>query len=440
MNDHLLLKPGEHKPFGVQATGFMMPYKYGLFVGGYGSGKSEIMHLRALYDFFAYPSIDIAIYSPSFDLLTLNNLPRMVELLDETGYKYDLNKGTMTIVVSGYGRMIFRSLANPERIVGYEVGRSYIDELDTLPGDKAEVAWNKIIARNRQIVNVPTRIENETIELSTNLHAVMNKVTAYTTPEGFGSTYKKWAKSKNPDYGFVKIPTWENPYLPPDYVQSIRDSYPSQLAEAYLSGDWVNLTSGSVYPEFDRKKSKTDEELQEGERLIVGMDFNVTRSCAVIFVKRKDKICAVDEIYNAFDTRDMIQVLLDRYPTSEITVFPDKTGRARKSVNATETDIILLKNAGFQVKERGVNPPIKERVAACNNGFEKGYIKVNIEKCPNLVATLEQQTWDGNGMPKKDGTEDINDAFGYPVHALYKVKRQVTWAYNPRERQRVGSY
>jgi len=442
--NHILTEP--------QGEGFLNTCKFPLLSGGFGSGKSEVMHLRAVTDFVSYKGIDIAIYAPSYDLLTLNNIPRIEELLIQAGVQYELNKGTMKIVAPGYGVIIFRSMANPERIIAYEVARSYIDEIDTLSKSKAEVAWNKIIARNRQVYlthDIPGVLDSEQVLLNEEqceilgltlgeAKMLMNKVSAYTTPEGFNFTYDRWVVNPTPDYEYVKMPTWSNPHLPPDYVQSIRDSYPKQLAEAYLAGEWVNLNNGSVYGNFDRKDNNCETEANETEHLIVGMDFNVERACSVIFVKRKDQLQAVDEVFNAFDTNDMIAILKDRY-NNPITVYPDKTGRARKSVNATESDIILLKNAGFKVKELGVNPPIKERVVACNNGFEKEHLAVNVSRCPNLTTMLEQQVWDGNGMPNKDGKEDINDAFGYPVHALYKVKRNVSWAYNPRKRHSIGT-
>jgi len=445
--------PTQHILTPEQSSGFTNTCKYPLLSGGFGSGKSEVMHLRAVTDFIGYAGIDIAIYAPSYDLLTLNNIPRIESLLTEAGIAYDLNKGRMSIEALGLGKIIFRSMANPERIIAYEVARSYIDEIDTMPKNKAELAWNKIIARNRQVYltneldNVPQSeqvllTEEQLIVHNLPLGAkmLMNKVSAYTTPEGFNFTYDRWVVNPTPDYEYVKMPTWSNPHLPADYVQSIRDSYPTQLAEAYLAGEWVNLTNGSVYSYFDRKINACKSTIQQGERLIVGMDFNVERACAVIFVKRKSQLQAVEEVFNAFDTNEMIDILKNRYEHNTITVYPDKTGRARKSVNATESDIILLKNAGFAVKEQGINPPIKERVTACNNGFEKEHLAVNVEKCPNLTMKLETQTWDGNGMPKKDNTEDINDAFGYPVHALYKLKRSVNLARNTRKRLKVGSF
>jgi hypothetical protein len=77
--------------------------------------------------------------------------------------------------------------------------------------------------------------------------------------------------------------------LPDDYISSLYESYPPQLISAYLRGQFVNLTSGAVYPDFDRKLNHTDEEIKPGEPLIIGMDFNVLKMAAVVYVIRDGK-------------------------------------------------------------------------------------------------------------------------------------------------------
>ena len=437
----------KHKLTIPQGRGFLQKCKFPLLSGGYASGKSEVLHLKAITQFSNYPGIDMAIYSASYDLLLLNNIPRMQVLLKEHGIVHKFNKQQMTITCQGHGKIIFRSLGTPERIIAYEIALSFIDELDTLPMNKAEMAWNKIIGRNRQVyTDVEGSPLSDLIELTDDqkklypgkTHMLQNKVSVYSTPEGFNFTYHRWKKSTNPDYGYVQVATTSNPHIPPDYEQSIRDTYPKTLAEAYLAGNWVNLTSGSVYYSYDRELHRTDTTVKNMEPLIVGMDFNVGRSAAVFFALRNGILHAVDEIHKAFDTRELITITKERYPHNSLSTYPDLTGRARKSVNATESDHILLKNAGFSIKEKGVNPPIKTRVMSVNGAFEHGKLKVNPEACPNLADMLEQQVYDNNGMPKKDGLEDINDAFGYPVERIFRIKRNVRYD-EPRPRIYVGS-
>ncbi|NPS72445.1 terminase, partial [Pseudomonas aeruginosa] len=82
--------------------------------------------------------------------------------------------------------------------------------------------------------------------------------------------------------------------------------YPPQLIAAYLRGQFVNLTAGTIYTAYDRTLNASQETVQPGEPIFVGMDFNVGKMAAVVHVKRLGLPHAVDEIVNGYDTPDMI--------------------------------------------------------------------------------------------------------------------------------------
>ena len=87
-----------------------------------------------------------------------------------------------------------------------------------------------------------------------------------------------------------------------------------------------------------------------------------------------------------------------------------------RSVNASESDISLLKQAGFTVKVNAQNPRVKDRILSVNGALSQGKLWVNARKCPDVVSCLEQQAYDKNGEPDKQGGFDHqNDATGYPI-------------------------
>lgn len=177
-----------------------------------------------------------------------------------------------------------------------------------------------------------------------------------------------------------------------------------------------------------------------GEPLYIGMDFNVGKMAAVAHVKREGMPCAVDEIVNAYDTPDMIRRIKERYwkyeggkyrPTCQIRIYPDASGDSRRSVNASQTDIALLREAGFVVCVNSSNPPVKDRINAMNSMFcnalgERRY-KVNPDTCPSYTEALEQQPWAANGEPDKTtGHDHVNDAAGYFIVKEYPVIKNFT--------------
>ena len=143
-------------------------------------------------------------------------------------------------------------MEKPQTIVGFKIGHALIDELDVMPMVKAQRAWRKIIARMRY-----------------KQAGLLNGIDVATTPEGFKFTYEQFVKeasssdAKRALYGMIQASTYDNEKnLPDDYISSLRESYPPQLIEAYLRGQFINLTSGAVYPDFSRKLNHTDETTQ----------------------------------------------------------------------------------------------------------------------------------------------------------------------------------
>ncbi len=106
----------------------------------------------------------------------------------------------------------------------------------------------------------------------------------------------------------IQASTTSNPFLPEDYVQSLRDTYPGQLIDAYIDGEFVNLTSGSVYYAYDRRKNSSRETIQP-ETLYIGQDFNVGHMASTVYVQREYVWHAVAELVDMFDTPDVVRRL-----------------------------------------------------------------------------------------------------------------------------------
>ena len=216
--------------------------------------------------------------------------------------------------------------------------------------------------------------------------------------------------------------------MPEDYISSLFESYPEQLILAYLKGQFVNLASGAVYPDFDRKLNHTDEEIKPGDVLFVGMDFNVLKMAAVVYVIREGNPYALDELVGVRDTPTMAKLLVERFPQHEMIIFPDAAGQSTSSKNASESDHRILRQSGLKVEVNSVNPAIKDRVNAMNaqilNSKGERRLKVNTNKCPRYTETLEQQIYDKFGMPDKAaGLDHVGDAGGYFIVKRFPIIR-----------------
>ena len=387
------------------------------FVGGYGSGKSAAAIARAMALKMHFKQCDVAYYLPTYPLVEDIAYRRFPELCERKGWPYKLNKASAFIEFPGAGRIVFRTMEQPHRIVGYEVAHSILDELDTLPTEKAREVWNRVIARNRQ--KMPGDFPNT--------------VAVATTPEGFRFVYERWHKKPAEGYVLFRAKTIENAAnLPPGYIDNLKNSYPEQLLSAYLDGEFVNLASHSVHSEFDRALNSSNETIKPYEPLHIGLDFNVGNVSAAVGVFRGEALHFVEELTGVRDTPTLCMMLKDKYKVAghAVHIYPDASGGATKSVNAALSDIVLLRAAGFQVWANSKNPAVRDRVASVNALIHAGgkrRLFIRPDTCPSMIEGLEQQAYDKHGDPdKSSGLDHLNDALGYLVAYKFPVHRGPT--------------
>jgi len=312
-------------------------------------------------------------------------------------------------------------MEKPGEIVGFKIGKGLVDELDVMRIDKARTAWRKIIGRLRYKVD-----------------GLLNGVDVTTTPEGFKFVYEQFVKQvrERPHlaslYGMVQASTYDNEAnLPDDYIDSLLESYPKQLISAYIRGQFVNLASGNVYANFDRKLNHTGEQIKPGEALHVGMDFNVMNMTATVNVTREDRPLQLAELTKIRDTPEMARVLKERYRDKghAIRIYPDASGQNTSSKNASESDLTILRQAGFTIEVNSANPAVKDRINAFNglilNAKGERRYKINTDNCPVTTEALEQQAWAPSGEPDKStGHDHPNDAEGYFIVKRWPIVKR----------------
>ncbi|MEO1108273.1 MAG: phage terminase large subunit [Pseudomonadota bacterium] len=388
--------------------------KFRAYVGGFGSGKTYVGCLDQGLFAGAHPKTIQGYFAPTYRDIRDTFWPTMDEAAHSLGFRTKIKSSDKEIELYRgkvyYGTTVCRSMDDPTNIVGFKIARALVDEIDILSKDKAQNAWRKIIARMRLV-----------------LPGVVNGIGVTTTPEGFRFVYDTFKREPKSNYSMVQASTYENEeYLPDDYIPSLLEDYPEELIKAYLMGEFVNLTSGTVYRSYNRVGSRSTETIQDGEPLFIGQDFNVNNMASVIYVKRSSGWHAVDEITGGIDTPRVIETIKDKWPEHRITIYPDASGTSRKTVDASKSDIALLKQAGFVVKAKASNPRVKDRVLATNGAFERRDLWVNDKACPTFAEALEQQAYDKNGEPDKTtGHDHINDAGTYMPAYEMPIKKPV---------------
>lgn len=412
-----------------QSQFLQLPHKFKAYVAGFGSGKTWVGCAGIGAHFWQWPGINQGYFAPTYPQIRDIFYPTMEEVAFVMGLRTKLKSADHEVEVyegrKCRGTVICRSMEKPETIVGFKVGHSLVDELDVMNVIKAQTAWRKIIARMRY--NVP---------------GLLNGIDVTTTPEGFKFVYQQFVKAvrEKPDlarlYGLIQASTYDNEEnLPADYIPSLRESYPPQLIEAYIRGQFVNLASGSVYPNFDRRLNHTDARMAPAEPLHVGMDFNVMNMTATINVVRDGLPYQVGELTGVRDTPEMARILKERFKDQNhpVRIYPDASGQNTSSKNASESDLSILKQAGFVIEVNPSNPAVKDRVNAYNamilNDKGERRFKINTDLCPVTTEALEQQAWGKNGEPDKTtGHDHPNDANGYFIVKRWPITKRIAIA------------
>lgn len=191
---------------------------------------------------------------------------------------------------------------------------------------------------------------------------------------------------------------------------------------------------GRVYYAFDMDDTVRGDIVDNGDEIHIGMDFNVGKMCAVCCQVDDGKVYVFDEIVLMdSNTREMCVEIARRFPNRKVTVYPDASGKSRKtSANAGQSDFsIITSEFGFGLQSPPKNPPVADRVNSLNSMLQAadGTRKLFVSKtCKEVIMCLDGQVYkEGTNAPDKQGELDhMNDALGYFINYKFSlIKREV---------------
>jgi hypothetical protein len=382
---------------------------------GYGAGKTRALCAKAVMLAAANQGFIGAVMEPTGPLIRdiwQNDFENFLEAY-EIPYTFRASPlpEYMLHLPGGDTKILCRSFENWSRIIGLNLAWVLADEIDTVTPSIANKAFPKILGRLRS--------------------GNVRQFGAASTPEGFRwmwNTFGSEDAKGRADRKLIKMRSADNPHLPPDFIERLEANYDPNLLRAYLDGEFVNLTTGTIYDRFSRDKHVVAELLDlDREPLRIGVDFNVGNMSAVIGIRTGSSLLVIDEISGAHDTDALAQEIQARYPQRRIYIYPDASG-GNRSTNASQTDIQILESYGMSNQSPRANPPVRDRVAAVQALLEngKGQVRLTIHQhCKRLIECLELQCYTDKGDPDKDaGHDHMNDALGYlvwrefnPLHA-----------------------
>ena len=252
------------------------------------------------------------------------------------------------------------------------------------------------------------------------------------TPAGFNHLYDLWIEADNkPDWKAWQFTTKDGGNVPLDELEAARLDLDERTYRQEYEASFASLT-GRVYYEFDRLLNVSDALVDTKAELLIGMDFNINPMSAVIGVKAGNQLHIFDEIIiQNGNTELMSDAIQRRYPDRRVQVYPDPSGRSRKTSSPVgQTDFSILAAHGFRVLAPNAAPLVVDRNNEVNAMFKNaaGDRRLLVHsRCKQLIKCLDGLTYkaDTSQPDKGMGLDHLPDALGYLVHYEYPMNQRM---------------
>ena len=389
-----------------------IPYVF--LIGGYGCGKSATDVALCLYLYESYHDspepVTVGIFGVTIKLLKQTVVADLERAFERGGIAYKDNSQAGTIK-AGNVTFVYLAMQNPDDIYAFNFHCAICDEIDEVPAEKVMPIVTAIQERCRK-----------TMPAGHHMPSRPPFICFTTTAQGLGGTYQLLKHLEKRDLPYIKIRgrTADNTSIDPQQLELLMGLYDGDERRAFLEGEFVNLSTGRVYPVFDMSKHRINPiPLMPGEHVFVGQDFNAGYNAAVICIVRGNIIYAVRE--ERWDyVGDAAVKLREMFPNSQITFIPDASGKEIMSGFAEE-----FSRNNIDIHWNNVNPSITERITAVNNAFRYGQLFI-FDGLESLLLGLETRDFDDMGKPRKGkGPKALDhhcDAFEYAVwHIIHTI-------------------
>jgi len=391
----------------VQQTVSDNPNRWKVVVAGRRWGKSWLsMHEMAKHA--RYPNSKIFYVAPTYKMCKQILWDDLKEKFIRARWAKKINESELTITLVNNTKVYLRSADNPDNLRGVSMDYLVMDECAMID----QRMWTEVCR--------PALSDRQ------------GKGLFITSPKGKASwVYELWQGAHTQkDWSAFQFTTLDGGNVPLEEIEAAKNELDEKSFRQEYEASFETY-AGAIYYNWDSSKHIVPQnvsDIKKNEILHVAMDFNVTPLVSLICRINGNEISVIDEIkMEGSNTFEMAEELLNRFPDNRMWVYPDASGQARKTSSNT-SDHHILRNAGFILKVKNINPPVKDRIASVNASLKSvdGSVKLFIDpKCKMMIKCISGQTYkEGTQVPDKSSNLDhANDALGYLVHWINPIKR-----------------
>lgn len=393
--------------------------RYINYTGGFGSGKTFILCVRAIIESLKYPNNFGLLGCKSYPMLrdtTIITFNEVIDKLQAAVDKQDLGiqllkdfkTSEMKAILEGNSKIIFRSLGEPDdvsKLKSLNLGWAGIDE----PTDISYNTFRMLQGRLRK-PNVGH-------------HLFMT---------GNPSSYSNWVyeffykdADKNADRIHFDATSKENIFLPEDYLQDL-EKYDDAYYRRYVMGQWGDL-EGLVYKNWSRPVHVIPPfEIPSGWERVRGIDFGFTNPFACLWM--------------AFDYDGRAYIYDEHYLKQTIIREHAKIINNKKENYAVTYADPEAANEIAELKDYGIQciPASKDKILGIQTVQE--YLKVKadgkprlfvFENCVNTIREFELYRWridKGKKNPSEEPLDKDNHTCDVARYILFSRSKSVDFS------------
>lgn len=377
--------------------------------GGYGSGKTYCLVMKALQLMDLNFGIAGALLVPNMKMFRRDVLPTFREICGAHDIQFRFNSKDAELYFPDTNTTVYVYHAEDDgvSIAGSNVGWALVNEASLCSWMAIKAIFGRVRLKN---VRYP-------------------QIFMSGTPAEFNWVYQYFIEDQKRDRRIIYASSRANKHTASWYVDMLVDSYDSIARQQFVDGLFIPRTGNRFLHTFNRHKHVTDYAVRVLDAPVwVKVDFNVNPMVATISSYVPDsrvKLRMFDEIaISGADTYLLANTLKDRIGANwrNAVLFPDPAGKARKtSARDLVTDIGILEEAGFRDIRYKNQPVLKDCYFAANNLFDKNSVAVH-PKCKEFIADAEQ-------VKVKDGAFEMDKTNPKRTHALDGFKNMADYMF-----------
>jgi len=377
-------------------------HKYILYSGAFGAGKTFLICHFIIRECLKYPRSLWFFGSQTVPMLRDTILRTFLEEMDlyqrafnDAGIEITLEKqfrsNTMSYKFYNDSEILFRSCDVPSKFKSLNLDGFALDE----PVDISEEVFKMLQGRLRAN------------------HTPHHMGIMAGNPAGKTNwVYQRFFEHATDDYYVVQTSTYDNVFLPGDYIPSLESSYDSEYKKRYLKGEWGSF-EGLIFSDFSYDKHVGNYKDRECKYHIAGYDDGYRNPACLLTlgIDNDNTVFVKDEVYvSGLTSTDLCEIIYEKNKEYNYQrIYSDPS-----AINIIE----LMRQKHLRVEL--ADNDIDSGVAKMKSMFRNNLIYID-RSCVNLAKELESYRYNKDSDRKNKDEKPIKkddhavDSFRYGV-------------------------